>query len=247
MNEVKRTCEKAVGVAFSTKLTLSYTEFERFLFEAAVLSFGETIPIETKIRMMVLQAKPYIETEYGVVVNPDKSVKRSRDAAKHLSLQQFKGRPSGMQIDLNISAALLALKSPLKPDSSFTSQSPTRNRTPDRTLDPSSSMVYKGKARLSETDRGTSPSRFVRTASRNLSTTSIGDFMVTSRDRSSFGRVSSEIIGETKVKVRLKKPSIAGQKASSPGQKSRKESDIQRHRRFIVRSRALSFTSVSVI
>jgi len=248
LSEVKRTCENILGVAFSSKLTLGYMEFERFLYEVSSNAFGESIPMDTKARMLIIQAKPYVETEYGVVLNADRSLKKRSNTARQPTLRRLDTsnmKSSDMQIDLNISAALLALKTtPGKVESSFASSSPTRNRTPDHTPDHASTAAGKLKPRLSETERGQSPSRFVRTARRNLSSTSLNDTGFFSDSTFTFTKVSDGYSPDKPipVKVRLKNPSTANRRSSPI-----KTALLDKHRNFMEKRQASSFSSDFVL
>jgi hypothetical protein len=174
LNELKRTVELVLGTAFTAKATLSYPQFERFLFEVASLAFKEAVSGEVRFRMLVQVVKPFVETAYGVVLSPERSAKTRREGARPPVLQQKEREQKtmrGKQIDMNISAALQVLKTgPLIGESKVNSLSPSRNKTPDMTPDRLSSQ------RGSETDRFHSPSRIVRTAKRTLSSTSISEF-----------------------------------------------------------------------
>jgi hypothetical protein len=198
---------------------LGWLQFERFLFEVACVSFGETIPLDSKVRMLMLQAKPYVETQYGVVLVIDR--RPSKLSESKLSL-------SSKQIDFNISAAMQAAKTLAQ--NSF-SLSPSKFQSPERT--PRNAADYKSREagrKFSETDRKStersqSPSRIVRTAVRSLSSTSLSDLSV----------VQSASFAADKVKVRLK----------NPFRRSTGVSLLERHRSFIEKSQLKNFSTVS--
>jgi hypothetical protein len=200
---------------------LGWTQFERFLFEVACVSFGETVPVDSKVRMLMLQAKPYVETQYGVVLVTDRRPRKKRES------QQSQ---SSLKIDFNISAAMQAAKTLAEtsfslPPSKF--QSP--ERTPIHAADSKLKFREAGR-KSSETDRKSpersqSPSRIVRTAVHSLSAASFSDLSV----------VRSASFEADKVKVRLK----------NPFRKSSHVSLLERHRSFIEKSQQKNFSTVS--
>ena len=66
MLELKRTVVRLTSIAQTNKVQLSYAQFEHVLKHIAVATFNSTIPLDEKLRMLILHMKNPIKQEYQV-------------------------------------------------------------------------------------------------------------------------------------------------------------------------------------
>ena len=66
MLELKRTVVRLTSIAQTNKIQLSYAQFEHVLKHIAVATFNSTIPLDEKLRMLILHMRNPVKQEYQV-------------------------------------------------------------------------------------------------------------------------------------------------------------------------------------
>jgi hypothetical protein len=118
--DLKKLIATVTGIGFSPRSMVNFFQFEQMVRELAGAAFSSAIPIKDKEKMLVLHIKSPLKSAYSLVIEEPRDSHSTTPA-----LSERKGKRDSMKIDLDISAALSALKTPTQRSSSSGRNTPT--------------------------------------------------------------------------------------------------------------------------
>jgi hypothetical protein len=111
--DLKKLIETVTGIGFSPRSMVNFFQFEQMVRELAGTAFSSAIPIKDREKMLVLHIKSPLQSAYSLVIEEPRNSHGTTPA-----LSERKGKRESKKIDLDISAALSALKTPTQRASS---------------------------------------------------------------------------------------------------------------------------------
>lgn len=124
--ELKKLIETVTGLGFTTRSMLNFFQFEQLIREMAVAAFSAAIPVKDKEKMLVLHIKAPMQSNYAIFLEEPKESRSITPAfCEKRPRTDGQSDTSSLKIDLDISAALSALKSPTHRANSSGRNTPT--------------------------------------------------------------------------------------------------------------------------